>query len=578
MLKYCLLPMPRRLGYTTGQCPLTVLNAEPAVNLAPAQISHTEGYELHITPTAVQIIAHDPAGVFYARQTLQQIRQQAQPDGVPCARIVDWPDYAHRGVMLDISRDKVPTMATLKGLVDLLASWKINQLQLYTEHTFAFTGHETVWKNASPMTATEIRELDAYCRDRHMELVPNQNSFGHLHRWFMHPEYKHLAETPAGVTYPWSGEFGDPFSLCPTAPESLTFLGSLYDELLPNFSSAHFNVGCDETFDIDKGRSAAACAQLGKGRVYLNFLKEIHTLVSARGKRMMFWADIMHEHPELVPELPKDAIALEWRYWEFDPFMQRCERFAQAGVPFYVCPGTSTWNTVVGNTTNGVNNIRGMARVGLTFGALGLLNTDWGDGGHHQPLPVSYIGYACGAACSWCYETNQVVDYPQAVDRFAFRDRAGVLGKLAWDLGNTYLHGGNSPLWGQIQEILYPKTDHRFKGVTLEGLHAAKAHIQDVMQKLPNARPQGPDAALLIAEYECAAALLTHAINLGIARWSHEAQQVQDMPVAVRRALAEELKPLIAQHRAVWLARNRPGGLTESVGRLTRALQLYEAV
>ena len=82
--------------------------------------------------------------------------------GLPPCRIEDWPDFAARGVMLDISRDKVPTLATLTGLVDLLAGWKINQLQLYTEHTFAYAGHERVWRGASPMTGEQIERLDQF--------------------------------------------------------------------------------------------------------------------------------------------------------------------------------------------------------------------------------------------------------------------------------------------------------------------------------------------------------------------------------------------------------------------------------
>ena len=109
------------------------------------------------------------------------------------------------GYMLDISRDKVPTMASLRRMVDVLSALGYNQFQLYTEHTFAYKAHATVWADASPMTAGEIRELDAYCRDRGIELVPNQNSFGHLEKWFKHPEYRPLAEAPyGGVKTAWN--------------------------------------------------------------------------------------------------------------------------------------------------------------------------------------------------------------------------------------------------------------------------------------------------------------------------------------------------------------------------------------
>ena len=98
--------------------------------------------------------------------------------------------------MLDISRDKVPTMDTLFALIDRLAGWKVNQIQLYSEHTFAYRDHEVVWRDASPMTADEIRAVDAYCTERHIELVPNQNCLGHMDRWLQHDEYRHLAMAP----------------------------------------------------------------------------------------------------------------------------------------------------------------------------------------------------------------------------------------------------------------------------------------------------------------------------------------------------------------------------------------------
>ena len=53
--------------------------------------------------------------------------------------------------MLDISRCKVPKLGELSRLVDMLALFKYNRLELYMEHTFAFEGHEIVWAGASPL-------------------------------------------------------------------------------------------------------------------------------------------------------------------------------------------------------------------------------------------------------------------------------------------------------------------------------------------------------------------------------------------------------------------------------------------
>src|SRR5688572_24918892 len=169
------------------------LTAVIRLALNPA-LRHAESYKLTIDSDGVYIAGKDAAGVFYGVATLIQLLQTYGRE-LPQLVVDDYPDFLVRGVMLDISRDKVPTMETLYGLVDMLAGWKINQFQLYIEHTFAYSRHELVWKNASPMTPAEILELDTYCRDRFVELVPNQNSFGHMHRWLEHPEYAHLGET-----------------------------------------------------------------------------------------------------------------------------------------------------------------------------------------------------------------------------------------------------------------------------------------------------------------------------------------------------------------------------------------------
>ena len=380
-----------------------------------------QGYQLTISATGVEAIAPTPAGIFYAVMTLcQLIRQFGRR--LPGLAIDDRPDFASRGVMLDISRDRVPTMTSLYELVDLLASWKINHLQLYTEHTFAYRNHSLVWKNASPMTGQEVLELDRYCRARHIELVPNQNSFGHMERWLKHRRYRPLAEAPNGFVTPWGVRRPMGTTLCPTDPGSLKLVRSLFEEFLPHFSSTFFNVGCDETFDLGQGRSKNLCERRDPGRVYLDFLLKIYKLVKSHDRIMMFWGDIVMKHPELVDELPRDLIAMEWGYGHKHDFAGRCAKFAEAKVPFYVCPGTSTWNSVVGRTDNMLGNLKNAAKNGLAAGALGLLNTDWGDRGHWQPMPVSFGPYAYGAAVSWSLAASSKLDLARALDLFAFRD------------------------------------------------------------------------------------------------------------------------------------------------------------
>jgi hypothetical protein len=520
------------------------------------QVAGPQSYRLRVASGGVLAEAQDRAGLFYAAATLAQLARLSAGH-LPACQIDDAPDFPARGVMLDISRDKVPSMATLFELVDTLSGLKINQLQLYTEHTFAYRDHAEVWQNASPMTAEEIRALDAYCLTRCVELVPNQNSFGHLERWLTRPRYNVLAELPqGGAPLPWGGTHEKPTSLCPTDPRSLAFLEGLYDELLPNFTSRLFNVGCDETFDLrGDGRSAGRVRQLGEGRVYLDFLKQIHALVAARGRTMAFWGDIIIRHPELVPELPRDAVALEWGYEADHPFDAHGARFAAAGVPFYVCPGTSSWNSLAGRTRNMLENLRAAAVNGVKHGACGYLITDWGDGGHWQPLAVSYAGFAYGAGVSWGCLRNQAMDVGAALDAHV----AGGLGHALVALGDVYLACG--ALRGNGTELFQilskPRARPLLPGVTCETLRAALSQVEALSAALPQAR------TAMAQETAQAIRLLRAACHRGLALLDGGL----DRPEA-RRPLAREMDELMAAHAAVWRLRNRDGGLEDSLARM----------
>ena len=539
------------------------------------RMSNPEAYELDITYDGIHVTAGSPHGIFNAVSTLIQLVQQPnhlttqQPNShtptLPCLHVADSPDFPNRGVMLDISRDKVPTMATLFELVDMLASWKINQLQLYTEHTFAYRDHREVWEHASPLTEQEILELDRFCRERFITLVPNQNSFGHMHRWLKHERYRDLAECPDADTPHWWGP--GPFSLNPTDPRTLEFLRGLYDELLPNFSARQFNVGCDETFDLGEGRSKQACAERGVGRVYLDFLLKIHRDVQARGLTMMFWGDIITQHPELIPELPQDAIALEWGYESDHPFDEDGAAFAQAGIPFYVCPGTSSWNSIAGRTDNAMQNILNAAENGLKHGAIGLLNTDWGDHGHWQHLPISYLGFGYGAALSWCVESNRKSDLPRALDRFAFQDSAGVMGTVASELGNAHRELGiefhNST--ALFRFLVMPLEEIReMGGLTRDSLNRTLQAIERAVEPLAKAQMQRADGELIRQEFENAAQLLRHAARRAMLALENDAWPKSE--------LVRDLDAILESYTRLWQARNRPGGFDDSIAGLKKSV------
>jgi hypothetical protein len=298
-----------------------------------------------------------------------------------------------------------------------------------------------------------------------------------------------------------------------------------------------------------------------------------------------------------VAELPRDVIALEWGYEANHPFDQHGALFANSGVPFYVCPGTSSWNNIAGRTDNAIGNLRNAAENGLNHGAIGVLNTDWGDNGHWQPLPVSYLGFAYGAAVSWAYEANRDLDLSQAISRYAFHDSSGTMGQLAYDLGNVYQEAGLIPLNAsalfRLLQLSPDELDNLdefgnlrgrsqdSRGLSQEQLQHTNDQIDQIMARLADADMQRPDADLIRREFNWAADMLRHACQRGVWMLGQKTAGGRQATVggqwSVAVSLTQEADRLIAEYRDIWLARNRPGGFRESVARMEKMKQDYAA-
>ena len=545
-----------------------------------------ESYRLHISSSGIEIVGGDDAGLLHGLGTLTQwIRLHGESRRwLRGLEVQDYPDFPHRGVLLDVSRDKVPRLSTLFALVDLLAQLKINQLQLYFEHTFAYRGHEKVWRDADPFTAVDIRQLDRYCSDRFIRLVPNQNSFGHFHRWLVHEPYRSLAEVPDGIDHPFSDR-REPFGLCPTDPRSLELLADLYDQLLPHFTSRLFNVGLDETIDLGRGRSREAVEASSVAEVYLEFLKAVERLVSERGRRMLFFADIVREHPEIVTRLPDRAVALEWGYEADHPFSRNLGPFQAAGREAWVCPGTSSWNSFGGRLSNALGNLAAAAMQGHEAGSRGYLITDWGDFGHLQPLPISYPGFVAGASYAWNTSTAEPgigSEMAALLDRHLFRDEAGRTGRVLCALGRVaeISSAGLRNSSALFLALLHPERplDHpALRGLTGSAIEASREAVATALDAVASCRPEAADGSLVLREIEWTGRMMAFACDFADARLEAGGRAPGELPDAVRSRLRAQLERQLEEHEQIWIARNRPAGLADSQRRLRGLLATLAA-
>ncbi len=539
-----------------------------------ASFTQHDEFHLDISPSRIQLIAKNRSALHYGKHTLLHLLNYAQRENtaLPKIQIQDWANFERRGFMLDISRDKVPTMMSLYALINQLSEWRINELQLYTEHTFAYRNHKVVWENASPLTAEEIQNLNYYCLEKGIDLVPNQNSFGHMENWLKHDEYLDLCECVTDCNTIWGKRKRT--ALAPTNPNSFKLMQELYAELLPNFTSSYANIGCDETVELGLGKSKALCDEIGKGRVYLDFLIKLNDEINKNGKLTQFWGDIILNHPELIKDIPKNMTAMVWGYESDYPFNKNLVKFRDAKLDFYVCPGTSSWQSLIGRNYNAFLNLKNAAVEGKKYGAKGYLITDWGDHGHFQPTSVSYPALVLGASFAWNTSDTTLDNLEFLLNEYVFKDTTGNTAKALLTLGNAYRKtnipegNGNAfhlmlrryawTMQGQFQTKLLTKT----------GLLAAEKEIHNGMNLLKDAHPTCSDAAIILKEIELSSHLALFGIHLGLARLDAPDMATKSIPKAKRDELVGELTPLIESYREVWLVRNREGGLDDSAGKL----------
>ena len=556
-----LLPRPRSSAFDGTRVPARA----PVVRLDDSL--PREGYRLTISARGVDVDVADEAGAFYARTTLAQLARLHE-GMLPAGTVHDWPDLPVRSVMLDISRDKVPTPATLRELIARLASWKVNQVHLYMEHTFAYRDHEEVWASASPLTADEVRDLDRFCRACHVELVPNRNCLGHMERWLKHDRYRPLAIAPDGWT-DHRGRVRAPTTLDPAKPASLALVRELLAELLDAFTSTRVHVGLDEPWELPPERTTE----------YLDWVVALRALPELAGREVLLWGDILANHPELVDRLPDGVTVCEWGYEDWHPFAARGSALAAAGRPFWACPGTSSWLSILGRLTNAVDNCASAAAAAQAHGGSGLLVTDWGDMGHLQYLPVSEPVLAYAAAVSWCLETNRDLDLRAALDVHVFDDPAREIGGAVMALGD--LHRAVTPQFFNLSTLVthlyFPQLqlDRGFTaGITGGELAGVEERLAEVSATLDRARPRRPDGALVIDELRNAVALVALLCRDGRARLEADGW-LASVPASRREALAASLAPIIDGHRSLWLARNRAGGLDDSCAWLENLRRAY---
>ena len=354
----------------------------------PGQESR-EAYTLRITPQGVEINANSTAGLFYGVQTVCQMVEGEGADAtLPEAEVRDWPSLAYRGVMVDMSHGPLPTEAEVERQLDFLSHFRANQYYLYSEASIELKGYPLL-NPTGRFSQDEIRRIVTYGRERHIDVIPCLELYGHLHDVFRIEKYSDLSDVPHGTEFD------------PRNSKVMALLTDWVNQYAGLFPSPFVHIGFDETFQIEiaasKPGGAAAPAKL-----FLQQLQRVRDLFQQQGKTVMAWGDIMVKYPEIVSELPPGLIAVAWEYdaGPEEHYQHWLGPLAAHHIPHMIATGVTSWNSVTPDFIRSFDNIDTFLAAGRKSGAAGLMNTIWTDDAQ-MLMRMTWPGMAYGAAAAW---------------------------------------------------------------------------------------------------------------------------------------------------------------------------------
>ena len=360
-------------------------------------VENEEEYHLIIQEDCVQIISKTEKAAFYGLVTLKQLQSEQI---IETQEIKDKPDLEVRGLMLDISRAKVLNVSSIKKIIDLVAELKYNHLELYVEgFSYEYKNIKEALADKNYLTQEEYLEVEKYAIEKYIDFVPNQNGFGHMSDWLALDKFKELAECPDGFEI-W-GSKRPPSTLDPTNPKSFELVKQMYEEMIPFTKSKYFNMNFDEPYELGHGKSKQECLKTSTEDVYIEYLEKLANVVRKYNKTPMIWGDVLVKHPDKISKLSKDIVFIDWGYNKAYDFVNHAKMLEELKVKYLLAPGTSTWSSITGRFIDMKETIENSTYASKKYHGLGILLTDWGDMGHLQYLPSSYLGFIYGAMLSW---------------------------------------------------------------------------------------------------------------------------------------------------------------------------------
>lgn len=330
-----------------------------------------QAYRLLVNPHGVLIESSDSDGAFYGAMTLAQLpEREGATWRLPCVSISDRPALRWRILSDDVSRGPLPTMRYFEERIRTIAAFKMNGYSPYMEHAFV-SPTDPLPAPLDGITPEQLHTLAIYAKTFHVALIPEQQTFAHMHNTLKIEQYSAAAGYPHG------------FLLSPASALTLPYLTRLIkQELAAIPPPPFFHIGSDETSTLGQGTTTEyVAAHGGRSRVYAGHINAMAKLIAPSRARLMLWDDGIENDPSIMNMISRNDVVVNWHYGAEASFERYIHLIASGGFQQMVAPGANNWNEIFPDVATAIANERTFIDEGKAAHVLGLFETVWNDDG-----------------------------------------------------------------------------------------------------------------------------------------------------------------------------------------------------
>ncbi|WP_299581880.1 beta-N-acetylhexosaminidase [Mucilaginibacter sp.] len=282
-----------------------------------------------------------------------------------------------KGFHIDL-RIQVMTMDALKSFALKLSKAGINTIIMEWEGTYPFTKHPLI-PNRYAYSKDEIIGFINYCNLIGVDVIPLQQSFGHVEYILRNDRYKDLREDQKDFS-----------QVCPLQTEQdKALFTDLYTDLASTHTSKYIHIGGDETYLLGHDeRCRLKAAKEGKSKLYIDYIKTLCDIVIKLGKTPVLWADIALKYPDAIKLLPKGTVFIDWNYgWEMNRFGDH-QKLMESGYEIWGSPAlrSSPDNYFLTQWEKHFKNIHDFVPAVASLGYKGIVMTSWSTSGQYSPV------------------------------------------------------------------------------------------------------------------------------------------------------------------------------------------------